>query len=248
MTPTDEMLAAYVDGELDLATRLQIEGSVAGDPVVAARIAALRSLNRTLGRAFGGILAEPVPERLLEAVRLAPSSAVVDMAQAHASPRRRERRRWALPEWSAVAASVVVGLTVGRFGLTHSTPAFVASDASGIVAGPALAAALTGRLAAEGASADGVGVQLSFRTKNGEQCRTFTVEQQSVAAGVACHVRGQWRIRVLAESGATHPEPGAYRLAAGSLPPAVLAAVTDSIAGEPFDAPAEAAARQSGWK
>ena len=44
MTFSDQTLSAYVDGELDAATRAALEAAMAGDPTLAGRIARQRAL------------------------------------------------------------------------------------------------------------------------------------------------------------------------------------------------------------
>jgi hypothetical protein len=66
------------------------------------------------------------------------------------------------------------------------------------------------------------------------------------SAGLACRAAGQWRIPVLTE---TTPEAtGGYRQAGSALPPAVLDAIDERIAGKPLDAAGEEAARSRGWQ
>ena len=248
MNPNEEMLAAYVDGELDPAGRLQVEQAIARDPAVAAKVASLRELTQKLIGAHAAVLSEPVPAQLLAAARGPHRAAVVDLAAARAATQPRAKRRWSVPEWGAIAAGVVVGVFAGYFGLGSRTPDLVAVSADGITAGRALAQALSNQLAADGRSAEGFAVQLTFRAKDGEYCRTFAVSQRAVTAGVACREGEQWRVRVLSEGAPSHAESSGYRLAAATLPSTVLDKVQATIAGEPLDAVAEAAARQSGWR
>ncbi len=69
MNFSEETLMAYVDGELDAATREQVEQAVAADPEVARRVAAHQALNRELRAGFDPVLEEPVPARLVSLVR-----------------------------------------------------------------------------------------------------------------------------------------------------------------------------------
>jgi hypothetical protein len=72
---TEELLMAYADGELDgaehAADRARIELAMRADPNVARRIESHRALRRQLGATFEPVLDEPVPDRLLAAVRRA---------------------------------------------------------------------------------------------------------------------------------------------------------------------------------
>ena len=70
MTPaTDEELHAYADGQLPEARRLAFEQAMARDPALAAHVAEVRRQNASLRDALDGLLAEPVPQRLLDAAR-----------------------------------------------------------------------------------------------------------------------------------------------------------------------------------
>jgi len=73
MTPEDEQLMAYVDGELDPMARSQFERALAADPALVRRVAAQRELRSRLASSLDPQLAEPVPERLLQVARTAPA-------------------------------------------------------------------------------------------------------------------------------------------------------------------------------
>ena len=79
---SDEILMAYADGEVDADTRLQIEAAMTLDPTLAERIDKHRRLRTDLGAAFGGVLDEPIPARLLDAAgapRAANSASITDL-------------------------------------------------------------------------------------------------------------------------------------------------------------------------
>jgi anti-sigma factor RsiW len=65
----DDELMAYVDGELSARRRRAIERLMARDPLVARKVDALRDQVAHLRRAFGPVLDEPVPARLLHSAR-----------------------------------------------------------------------------------------------------------------------------------------------------------------------------------
>lgn len=98
----DAELQAYVDGQLTPDRVAAVDEALAGEPALAARVAALRGLNADLRDALDPILAEPIPERLLAA----------------AVPPRAGRgagRRWMMPVFAA-AATLVLGLGLGWTG------------------------------------------------------------------------------------------------------------------------------------
>ena len=82
---TDEMLIAYVDGELSEADRTLVASAVAADPALFEKLEQHRRFRARMFGAFAGVLDEPVPERLVEAAR---PSKVVSLAE-----RRRKHTR-----------------------------------------------------------------------------------------------------------------------------------------------------------
>ena len=105
-----------------------------------------------------------------------------------------------------------------------------------------LARALDTKLASAGYSGEGPRIGISFRNRDGRDCRTFTSGNQ---AGLACHQGSKWVVMTLV---AQNSESSAiYRMAGSEMPDAVRRAVEASIQGAPFDAIAEAQARANGW-
>ena len=238
----DETLMAYVDGELDDAARTAIEVALAADADLAKRIAQHRALRSRLHNAFDPVLEEPVPERLLAAARGESTSSghsgrVVPL-------RRIDRARWSWPQVSALAASLVLGVLVGPSLLRTSAP-LVTRDGA-LLAGDTLAHALSQQLASTQPADAPVQIGVSFRSRSGDYCRTFVLRGKSALAGLACNEHGAWRMEAVAASESAHETAG-YRAAASGLPTAVASTLDALIAGEPFDARVEAAARDRNW-
>jgi anti-sigma factor RsiW len=89
---TDAELHAYVDQRLDPARRAEVEAYLEANPDAAARVRDYRAQNDLLRAAFDGVLEEPVPDRL-----------------AHVRP------RWSTMHFAAIAATMVIGVSVGWF-------------------------------------------------------------------------------------------------------------------------------------
>jgi anti-sigma factor RsiW len=85
-------LFAYADGLLegDALRRAEIERYLASDPEAAAHVAEIQGQNREIREAYGGALAQPVPDRLMAVL---------------AQPPRRQGRRFA---WASAAAALLV--------------------------------------------------------------------------------------------------------------------------------------------
>jgi hypothetical protein len=247
---TNETLMAFADGELDEPTRSEVERAMRTDPALAEMVRQHIALRNDVFNAFAHMLDEPVPPRLqqmgqtakvvqLDTVRAAKQSTVE-------APRRRS---W--PEWGAMAATVVVtlmiGVLVGALGLNKlrgetQLASSVGSNGT-LVARGALDKALTRQLASAQPAGTEVKIGVSFVSRDGQYCRSFTT---GASAGLACRSGGEWRIPVLAESGGAGGE-GAYRQAGSAMPPAVLEAIDARAAGSSLDAQGEQAAAQRGW-
>jgi hypothetical protein len=228
---SQETLMAYADGELDAQTRREIEAEMATDPQVAQEIEKHRALRADVGQAFAGVLTEQVPDRLLRAAKKTPSA---------------PRRQWSWPEWTSIAASLAIGVFGGYLMLKPDRSGeIIASAADGhVVAGGALAQALSDQLSSEDGSAVDIG--LSFRSKSGEYCRTFSA-RTSNSVGFACRDAQAWRIDMLS-SGPRAESAGDYRMASTQLPAPIIQAIADRMQGEALDADEEAIARQHRWR
>ena len=248
MEPTDEILGAYVDGELDPAVREELEAAMATQPQLAARAQRMRDTKVRLSAAFGGVLQEPVPDRLarvLESHR--ESAAISDFERARAAKAAGSRRGWSWLEWSAIAASVALGMVIGH-AVWNSSPGsgLLRQQGSELIADGALADALRTQLASTQPAEAAVHVGLTFRARrNGAYCRTFTLSAGSGTAGIACQESDEWAVRALAgiERGA-----GGAQQAGTALPPALLTIIESEIEGEPLDAAGERAALEKHWR
>jgi hypothetical protein len=247
MTFSDEVLMAYADHELDERTRMAVESAMASDPEIARRIAQHRALRQRLRAAFDPVLDEPVPQELIELARNAPApSAAPAKAPVIALPRRLAGRR-SLPQWAALAASLLIGILAGRLAFRTGGPGPIATHDRHMVASGLLADALTRQLASQQRATQPVQIGVSFRSKSGNYCRTFSMRAPAMA-GLACHAADGWRLEVLSGIAAQEVGAGSYRQASSSLPPALVSAVSDEISGAPLDASAEAAARRRDWR
>jgi hypothetical protein len=244
MTLPRDILMAYVDGELDATDAARVEAAMAADPATAAEVARHRHLRDLIAGTHAEVLVEPVPARLLAAA-LGGATPCATVVPIDATKKHDLRRRWSWPEWTAMAASLLVGVLFAQWIVpTADTPVLVRADAA-VLAHGVLADALETRVSGDG-PAGGVSIGLSFRDQAGGYCRTFVLAQDQPLAGLACRDEVGWRVRLLAE-GQAGPA-GELRMAATALPLVVLEAVDARIDGEPLDAGAERAARKSGWQ
>jgi hypothetical protein len=244
---SEETLMAYADGELDAATREAIEAQMRTDPKLAQEVVRHQVLRAKLQAAFADALVESVPERLVAAAQTAPAGNAAEVVSLSAARDARSAvvtRRWATPQWLAIAASLVIGIVGTRLVLVNDSGPVVA-DGGRMIANGTLAAALNTQPGG-GRDATSVKTGISFVAKSGDYCRTFNIDDKEQLAGLACREGEQWRVKALAQG--SKPGGGDFRMAASTLPPAILRAVEDSIAGDALDSAGEAAARQRNWK
>ena len=241
---SEETLMAYADNELDAQTRTAVEEAMATDPEVARRVAQHKALRGKVRLAFDNVINEPTPQRLIDAARGVPAV----RREGNVIPLRRKApppRAW--PQWESIAASLVVGVIIGQAMLRGSGSDLVTSRGGQLLANSVLAHALSEQLASTQTDQSAVRVGVSFKSKAGAYCRTFTAHESTTLAGLACRDHDDWRVQVLAQTTSTPENNTAYRQAGSALPKSVLQAVDDNIAGEPLDAAAETAARDKSW-
>ena len=222
---SDEILHAFVDGELDAKGVARIEAAMARDPMLAQRVAAQRALRRNLQQHFAGVLDEPVPLRLHAIARGSPTTT---------------RPAW--QQWGAMAASLLLGVVLGVAMLGTRSKAPFAMVEGRLLARGELDDALTGQLS--GPAGGRVEIYMSVATREGETCRSFALTEGP--AGLACRRGDAWVVDVLA--GASPASGGReFRQAGTALPETVRLAIEARAAGDPLSAQQEAQLRDSGW-
>ncbi len=242
MKISDEQLMAYADGELDETMRSEIAAAIERDPALAERVRAHERTRVQVHAAFAPVVEEVIPERLIAAVNASPdrSGAVSDLRQARERKEQQTRRRWSFADWGAIAASLLLGIIVGRTAFNSDSEMVVERNGSLIAAG-ALADALGSQLSSDEGEQR---VALSFQSAEGAYCRAFVTGRNAPTAGLACRDGDHWAIRVLSE---TSEQQAEYETAASALPGAVLAAIDRHILGEPLTIEEEKAAREEQW-
>jgi hypothetical protein len=228
--PTKEMLNAFIDGELEPKEMEHIAALLATRPDLDAWVRRQEALRVGMKNAFSDLLSTPPPERLVQAARTAPLSW-----------RWRIKRFATMRVLAPAGAMLALGLVIG---VALQPPSEIVTRGGQVMAEGALANALNDRLTSDGYAGAGQRIGISFRNRDGRDCRTFEAGTQS---GLACHGDKGWAIALLTAR-PNAESSGAYRMAGSEMPDAIRAAVTASIAGEPFDAAAERAARDRGWK
>ena len=231
----EEKFFAWLDGELEPAEAAAMDAKVAADPQLKRLVEQHRALGAQLKGTFDPIAAAPVPERFESAVR--PPAEVVDFAAAKRGRSARSAR--SLPRWTAIAATLLVGVFVGTM-MPQRSGSPVQVQGGKLYAASALNHALNTELAS--APTGDVRIGLTFRDQAGGICRSFT---GSAGSGLACREGARWMLKGL--FAAPEPQGGSYRMAAG-MDPNLASMVDSTMAGEPFDAASEKAARDHHWR
>lgn len=228
----DEKFFAWLDGELGAAEAADMQARVEADPELKRLAEQHRALGSQLRGAFDPIAEAAVPDRLQAALR--PRAQVIDFATA-----RRARSMPATGQWLAMAATLAIGMFVGTQ-VPQSSSAPIQAQGGKLYAAASLDRALDTGLAS--APAGDVRIGLTYRDPAGEICRSFTA---AAGSGVACRSGGRWQMKGL--FAAPEGQGSDYRMAAG-MDPNLAALVDSTMSGEPFDANAEKAARDKGWR
>jgi hypothetical protein len=232
MELNDELLCAYLDGELDEAMRARVAAALESDAGGRVRLERMRVADERLRR--------DLPPRAAAGVDSVAEYILRHAAQPAAA--RRGPRRWQLPvAIAAAAACVAFGFVLARL----QVPASVADLRDGDLAGPGLQSVLESRPSGERASRDGLAltVELTMTARDGSPCRLFEAHGAGTdAEGVACREARGWRVVALDR---TVP-PGAGFHTAGASP--LLDLVMDRLEATTLDPAQERALLARGWR
>jgi hypothetical protein len=241
----DAQIHAYVDGALGAEAAARLEADSRRDAALASRIARQRELRASLRASFDPVLDEPIPQRLLDTLARSGPGGVVTPIGAARKDRAAVPRRWSLREWSAIAATLVIGVLLGLLAVrTANRP--IEPSQNGLVAAGYLDAALSTQLSGGGEDAGAAArIGMTFRAAAGEYCRTFML--RSGEDGLACRRAGRWSIVALEDRGAGQPDDGGFRQASSALSPAMLDTITSLGAGDPLTADEERQRVGQGW-
>ena len=242
----EETLMAFADGELDDAKSAEISAALTRDPQLAQRVAKHRELRDRVTGAFVPVLQQAMPDKLLDAARppaRAPGPPLRggNVVQFPSRGSRAPGPPWRAREWTAMAASLVLGGLLSWQFMAGSGGDIGTQDGA-MVARRELARALESQVASNQPADAGVHIGLTFKAGDGAYCRSF-VSRSASAAGLACRSGAVWRIEA---SSAVDLANGDLRQAA-TMPAAILQAIEARRSGDALDAAGEQAARDAGW-
>lgn len=242
----DELLSAYIDGELPDEGAAALVERLANEPALVERLEAIRSGDDAVRDIYRQLDDVPLPDAVTGLLDTEPDSGNI------VSFRRRAMPRFVnLPVAIAASIALVAGFLALR--QMQDDPQLSAVDALvagqvGIEVNELLETGISGQPAMLGESAE-MQVILSFVSDNGNYCRQLYVAatEQSVH-GVACRDASGWQLEAVAV-GAPRTQGSEYRPAGADTPASVRAAV-DSLMGErdPLGADDEKALISTAWK
>ena len=232
--PSDEILMAYADGELEEGAAVAVERALAADTDLARRLVDFIRSRRVARNQFAsedGGVSDDLRTRLASLIN----------ERGNTAPRRSQKINLYPQVWGGYAAAAVIGgamvLTVATAYLSEGRPSDEAGTRFGRVEGPLISAALTSAASGTTQSIPGGNMRPigTYRLPGGTICRDFVVtfDQESVE-GVACQQGRVWRTMAAVSSGVV----GEYVPSTGeNLVDGYLSAVR---AGEPISPDEEA--------
>jgi len=226
----DELICAYLDGELDQEKRALVEHRLASDKGAAARLERMRGADALIRRAlprFASDAHDPIAalimERPLNVVKLV-------------------ERTW-VRRAAAIAAACVIGVLVGRLSGSEQ----VSDIDPQMRLGAEIERVLENTPSGQSAPIMGgeVHMALSVQTETGVFCRQFrAVSGLHAADGLACRDGGQWRLVV---QSAAAREAAAYNTAAAEVSP-MDAAINELGGATVLDESEERALIAADWR
>lgn len=230
MTINDEILSAFLDGELPEAQMQQVREQLAEDPALADRLAELSATDETLVRHYSAIDERPLPEGLQQLLADSETRSESEpepeaqSAQVIELPLWR-RARQALSQHAGLAASVALAL---GFGLAQITGTFAPNTTDSWQ--PVAHSLDTLPSGASQSLPDGrqITPRISFVNQQGQYCRQYRLtDSEQSSENIACRTeRGSAAWEQMASIRQPAPESGSYQTASGG---SVLDSVLDQM-------------------
>lgn len=209
---SDEMLMAYVDGEISGEERARVEAYLSSSPEAWSRLEVFAKTGRDLSGLFDDIFYAEVPQRLVDAARAARAAEMIDLQSKRRGGVARDRQSnrtfaYALAASLAAVAVLAGALVVGglRDAAVDRSVKVAVKPADSKVAADDLTAALERTASGAVFQAEGRSIKpvFTFASNAGGYCRQYSVQGNAERlAGVACRdADGRWIIESQATLG-----------------------------------------------
>ena len=238
MTFNDELIGAYLDGELPEAERAEVERALTSNNGAAARLERLRGTDALLRTALRDHSAQNSTDALLRKAVLGEQGDPIArqlLGEVAPAPRAELWVRRA----AAIAAACVLGVLVGRVGAPQG---YVTAD---MRLSPEVSRILDRAASGEFSplARGEMGVAVSFRAENGSLCRQFRTQSgQETSDAIACRDGAAWRL--VAQAAA--PAQSGFRAASGAADP--IAAAAESMGAAVLSDTEESALIAADWR
>lgn len=241
MNLTDEVLSAFLDGELPEADMQTIRNLLVDDPSLGERLADLAAVDRAVAEHYGVIDEQALPEAVSELLKPESATAATVVAFPYW---RRARQGLQRRAGTAVAAALALGFGLAQF--WDGAP--VDSNADWQQVAEALETTPSGKTRILETDTE-LTPRLTFTNHAGEFCRQFLLQEQSKASEkIACRSSAEtagW-VEMATVTVPKVESDNRYQTASGG---SVLDGVLDQmIAGEVIDPARERQLLTGGWR
>lgn len=253
----DELLSAYLDGELSQPQVDELTSRLAREPELAERLEAMRSVDKAAVAAFRAVDERQIPERILDLIGEDEHSDAGEASNV-VQIRRPAINRFIQPP-VAIAASValVAGFYLSALLGDGGAPdrEVVAVYASRIPEGSDLRVVFDRNLSGESINlSDGRVAEpvLTFRGVDGNYCRQVRITGAAKSAdALACRRDGNWEVELVSFDEASSAAPESpYGQASSSGGAAAMHGTIERLIGQepPLDRTEEAEIMGKGWQ
>ena len=247
----DELLSAYIDGELPPDDAAALVERMASEPALVRRLEAMRSGDAAVRAVYEKLDQEPLPEGVTQLLSTAGDAPLKDRVVAF-----RGRGMPRFVNWP-VAVAAGVALVAGFLALRQMQEVPQLGPVDALVAGEfdtdgeildLLEHGISGRPEVVADTGE-MRVILSFESESGTYCRQLYVTDVGQSAhGVACKGRSGWELEAVAP-GAPGTPGAQFQAAAGDAPAAVSSAVENLIGPrDPLSVEEEMSLISTAWK
>jgi len=257
MTPTDDQLSAFLDGELPAAEMDAIRQAIASDEALSERLATLASADHAVKSTYSRIDDEPMAPGLsalvqsLEAASKGQAAANANNDEAGnenqsasnvVKLRRQEKPVAKTPPWQWLSTAAAAGVL--GFALASLLPGGGATtDTSWAAMSSQLDTASTGERLDFGEGT--LEVRLSFANNQGHYCRQFDVQHPSAGGQyIACKAGSTWQLHAKLPLAAQPDDQ--YQTA--NVNPLLDTLLDSTMQGAPLNAEQEQVAKARAWQ